>query len=121
MLEKFVDAIPRLNEDYETSLSDSINAIYAIEKLSRKSNKGRANWGLQNVKTNENFIQISKNSKNKTNLNIDDTRMKQMMQESRVLTTKSFSKWNCDVLTDLFKGPFMNGKRLEEVNRTTKF
>lgn len=48
-------------------------------------------------------------------------KMKQMIHDSRVLTTKSFSKWNCDILTDLFRGPFMNGKRLEEVNKTTKF
>jgi len=121
MTEKFIDKIPRFNDDYATSLQDSVCAIYTIEKLSRKSNKGRANWGLQNVKTIENFVQNSKNSKNKSNLNIDDNKVKQMIQDSRVLTTKTFSKWNCDILTDLFKGPFMNGKRLEEANRTTKF
>lgn len=121
LTEKFVDQIPRLNDDYKTSLLNSMSAIYTIEKLSRKSNKGRANWGLQNVQTTENFLQNSKASRNNTNLNIDDFKMKQMIQESRVLGTKSFAKWNCDVLADLFKGPFMNGKRLEEVNRTTKF
>ncbi|CCH45189.1 Target of rapamycin complex 2 subunit [Wickerhamomyces ciferrii] len=128
--ETFIGNIPNFKPDSSiennvsqqlTNLDDSYSAIHTIEKLSRKLNKGRANWGLQGIKTTENFIQFSKNSKDQLNLKIDDLKLKQLIQDSRVLTTKSFTRWNCDILTDLFKGPFMNGKRLEEVNKTTKF
>ncbi|KAH3675544.1 hypothetical protein WICMUC_002633 [Wickerhamomyces mucosus] len=108
--------------------NDSIKAINFIEKLTRKSNKGRLTLGLQDYIKSENnsndfnkLIKDNELKKSKINYLIDEVELKQMIIDTKVLSTKNFTKWNCEVLTDLFKGPFMNGKRLDEVNKTTKF
>lgn len=126
LIDGFVD------KHYETKgyLKDS-SIIFQLEKLTRKSNKGRINLGLQSLKLsstksnfdkyNNNILENSKLFKNSTNFFIDDVRLKQMIIDTKVLTSKNFSKWNCDLISDLFKGPFMNGKRLDEINKTTRF
>lgn len=121
-----IDEINRNNENNENNELNETNErdenlIFMIEKLSRKLNKGRYNFGLNKLKLNKNFKEISKKNRNKINYSVDDNKLKQMINDSLVLTTKSFTKWNCEILADLFLGPFLNGKRLEDVNKTTKF
>jgi hypothetical protein len=124
------NAMDKISESHEYLRGDS-RIIFTLEKLSRKSNKGRLNIGLQNLKIcgtpssgskyNNNILENSKNFKNNVNYLVDDLKLKQMILETKVITSKNFSKWNCDLISDLFKGPLMNGRRLEEINRTTKF
>lgn len=102
------------------SMTDT-HSEFAIEKLTRKSNKGRTMFGLDQLKINDNFLDYSKKTTTKAVYNVDEPTLKQMLNDTKVLSTKSFSKWDCEIISQLFAGPFSSGRRLEEVNRTTKF
>jgi rapamycin-insensitive companion of mTOR len=52
---------------------------------------------------------------------IDDTSFKNLLVASQVLSTKDFSKWNFDILLELFEGPLLNPERLNEAMRISKF
>ena len=38
-----------------------------------------------------------------------------------MLNTKSYTKWNWDILNEIIQGPLLNPKRLEEAIKVTKF
>jgi hypothetical protein len=119
--ELFIAASDEVIRNYDKTTLDITRAEHTIEKLTRKSNKGRRNYGVNSFKIQENFISNSKVSRTKVSYNIDELKLKQMINETRVASTKNFLKWDCELLTELFDGPLMNGKRLDEINRTTKF
>lgn len=110
-----------LIRDLDETGIDALRSEYMLERLTRKSNKGRVNLGLQYINIPGNFLENSKRSKGSISYDIDDARLRQMIMETRVSTTKNFLKWDCDLLTELFKGPLLKGKRLDEINKTTKF
>ncbi|CEP20634.1 unnamed protein product [Cyberlindnera jadinii] len=116
-----IDDSAEIMVNFNSTDSNNGRPEYILERLTRKSYKGRTNLGLQNVKISENFTKISKSSKNNFSYYADETRLRQMISDSKVLSSKKFVEWDCDILTELFQGPFMNGKRLDDINRTTKF
>ncbi|KAH3679266.1 hypothetical protein WICPIJ_008643 [Wickerhamomyces pijperi] len=105
--------------------------IYLLEGLSRKSNKSSyTSPGLLHGETTgrpESYI-ANKKTQIKDTINplkiygyIDDIKLKLILSDTNVLSSKNFSKWDCGLIEALFQGPLMNGKRIEEVNRTSKF
>jgi rapamycin-insensitive companion of mTOR len=53
--------------------------------------------------------------------NIDDAAFRQMLLESGVLSSSSYSKWKWDVILRIIEGPLTNGKRLEEAVKASRF
>lgn len=121
LFEGFFSSISDLKNEVNFNLSESTKSVFFIEKLTRKSNKGRTRLGLQVPKKDEKDPNVLREYKNKINYNADDAKLKQMINDTKVLSTKTFSKWNVDLIIDIFNGPFQNGKRLDEVHKTTKF
>lgn len=52
---------------------------------------------------------------------VDEVGFKQMVYDSKVLQTKAFKNWNWQVIGELCKGPLLNGRRLDELAKSTKF
>ena len=54
-------------------------------------------------------------------LQIDDTTFRNMLLETQVLVSpKDHTRWNVDILLDLFEGPLMSPTRLEEATKGSK-
>jgi rapamycin-insensitive companion of mTOR len=50
----------------------------------------------------------------KLGMQVDDAHFRQMVLDTQVLATNNYTKWQWDKLYELFQGPLMNQKRLDE-------
>ena len=50
----------------------------------------------------------------KLGMQVDDAHFRQMVLDTQVLMTNNYTKWHWDKLYELFQGPLMNQKRLDE-------
>lgn len=103
-----------------TSTDDSgmtSNAIFQIDKISRTIYKAH------NTKPADETTKdpVPREVKVKMGAQMDDASFRQLMMDTQVLATKTFTRWNWDALTELIQGPLANPRRLEESIKTTKF
>jgi hypothetical protein len=50
----------------------------------------------------------------KLGMQIDDAHFRQMLLDTQVLMTNNYTKWQWERIYELFQGPLMNQKRLDE-------
>lgn len=105
-----------IKKESANALSSSA-AIFQIDKVSRNIYKARYPKDSGNMRDSSMSMQV----KVKMGIQIDDASFRQLMADTHVLTTKTFTRWNWDVLTELIQGPLLSPKRLEESIKTTKF
>lgn len=91
--------------------------VFQIDKISRNVQKTRNLRDISDINLDSSYLQIKK----QIGVQIDDNGFKQLLQDTQVLATKSYSKWNWDALTELIQGPLLNPKRLDDAIRNTKF
>ena len=118
LLASFI-SLPGLLEvslDGEDSLITSA-AVFQIDKISRTISKARSAKEISDSKDSSVPMQV----KVKMGVQIDDASFRQLLMDTQVLTTKTFTRWNWDALTELIQGPLINPRRLEEAIKTTKF
>lgn len=100
-------------------------AVFQIDKISRNLQKGRSTYATyalsSNINSSPSYHSISKHVRTKLGVQIDDASFKQLILDTHVLSTKTYTKWNWDALSELIQGPLLNPKRLEEAMKTTKF
>lgn len=99
-------------------------AVFQIDKISRSLHKGRTI--LKAIHENESNaagspVNKSSNVRVKLGVQIDDQGFKQLIADTQILNTKTYTKWNWDALSELIQGPLLNPRRLEEAIKTTKF
>lgn len=51
----------------------------------------------------------------------DEATFRQLLIDSNVLSSSNYVKWNWDVVLKIIEGPLVNGKRLEEAVKASKF
>lgn len=95
---------------------------FEFSKMITMMNKNRNTIGMEKI----NFKDISRLyamdvRENTLVSSVDDLKFRKMVYDSRVLQTKDFSQWNWNILEELFEGPLMNKKQLEELTKSTKF
>lgn len=104
------------------SVSDAkaSGALIQIDRISRNlhktdinSERGGGDRGKEQARSNQ--------VKVKMGVQIDDNSFKQLIMDTNVLNTKTYTKWNWDALSELIQGPLLNPRRLEEAIKTTKF
>ncbi|CDK25507.1 unnamed protein product [Kuraishia capsulata CBS 1993] len=93
---------------------------FLVERNVRKEGKGRYSLGMPG-KPVDIINQFSKEARSKVRYMVDDSEFKQMIADTQVMTTKDYTKWNWNLLSDLITGPLMSPRRLEETIKTTKF
>ncbi|KAL6937839.1 hypothetical protein ACO0RG_004363 [Hanseniaspora osmophila] len=91
-------------------------------KMNYNLSKGRNTLDMNDVHTTSNIIDFA-NMMKQDNLEkeVSDVVYKKLVTETRVLMTKNYDLWNWNVILQLIKGPLLNRRRLEELNRNTKF
>ncbi|ERT01250.1 hypothetical protein HMPREF1624_02492 [Sporothrix schenckii ATCC 58251] len=55
------------------------------------------------------------------NLSFDEATFRQLQLDSGVVNSSNYLKWNWDIILKIIEGPLLNGKRLEEAVRASKF
>ncbi|KAL6940362.1 hypothetical protein ACO0QE_004261 [Hanseniaspora vineae] len=91
-------------------------------KMNYNLSKGRNTLDMNDVNTTSNIIEFA-NMMRQEDLEreVSDVVYKKLITETRVLLTKNYDLWNWNVILQLIKGPLTNRRRLEELNRNTKF
>lgn len=98
-------------------------ALFQIESLSRTRNKTH----ISRIVNSADIINSKRGQRQveqvkiKMGLQIDDSHFRNLLLDTQVLSTKNYTKWHWDTLTELVQGPLLNPKRLEESIRATKF
>ncbi|KIM25763.1 hypothetical protein M408DRAFT_203761 [Serendipita vermifera MAFF 305830] len=54
-------------------------------------------------------------------LSLDDKTFQLMLSDTQVVQSRDHNKWNYEILVDLFEGPFLASRRIEEGFRNSKF
>ncbi|RYP31459.1 hypothetical protein DL767_005750 [Monosporascus sp. MG133] len=99
--------------------------VYQISSVSRtlyrSSPSGYTAGHLPSSSAIERLGPVEEAPKPNTSMNTDDTTFRQLLIDSGVLGSSNPSKWNWDVVLRIIEGPLMNGKRLEEAVKASKF
>ncbi|KAI1375938.1 Rapamycin-insensitive companion of mTOR, N-term-domain-containing protein [Hypoxylon crocopeplum] len=99
--------------------------VYQISSVSRtlyrSSSSGYAAGYLPSSSMLENLGRAEETPKANSLVNTDDATFRQLLIDSGVLGHSNPSKWNWDVVLKIIEGPLMNGKRLEEAIKASKF
>lgn len=115
LLTQFISLPGLLDASVENSLTTSA-AVFQVDKISRTIYKAR------NAKdSDESKESMPMQVKVKMGVQIDDASFRQLLMDTEVLATKTFTRWNWNALTELIQGPLTNPRRLEEAIKTTKF
>ncbi|OTB07142.1 hypothetical protein M426DRAFT_53909 [Hypoxylon sp. CI-4A] len=99
--------------------------VYQISSVSRtlfrSSPSGYSAGYLPSSSTTENMNNVEDTPKANPIVNTDDATFRQLLIDSGVLGHSNPSKWNWDIVLRIIEGPLMNGKRLEEAIKASKF
>ncbi|KAI0180263.1 Rapamycin-insensitive companion of mTOR, N-term-domain-containing protein [Hypoxylon sp. FL1284] len=110
--------------DHESHFN-ATGIVYQISSVSRtlhRSSPAGYNAGyLPSSSMLENMGHQEETPKSNALLNTDDATFRQLLIDSGVLGHSNPSKWNWDVVLRIIEGPLMNGKRVEEAIKASKF
>ncbi|RKF73051.1 Target of rapamycin complex 2 subunit ste20 [Golovinomyces cichoracearum] len=102
---------------------DATETVYQISSVSRTLYRSTPTPGALNsiASINGNMDTRDDQPKASTNLILDETTFRQLLIESQVLSSTNPSKWKWDVILKIIEGPLLNGKRLDEAIKASKF
>jgi rapamycin-insensitive companion of mTOR len=110
--------------DQERALATS--TVYQIDSVTRTLYRSAPSTAVAPVKaaTNgsaENLGRFEDTPKGNSNLIFDEATFRQMLLDTQVLSSTNFLKWNWDIILKIIEGPLLNGKRLDEAIKASKF
>lgn len=99
--------------------------VYQISSVSRtlhrSSPSGYTAGYLPSSSAIEHLGSVEEAPKTNTSINTADATFRQLLIDSGVLSSPHPPKWNWDVILRIIEGPLMNGKRVEEAIKASKF
>jgi hypothetical protein len=69
----------------------------------------------------ENLLRFDDPAKPVTAHALDEPSFRQMMLDTNVLSSTNYNKWNWEMILRIIEGPLLNGKRLDEAIKASKF
>ncbi|KAH8683211.1 Rapamycin-insensitive companion of mTOR, N-term-domain-containing protein [Tricladium varicosporioides] len=104
---------------------DATGTVYQISSVSRTLYRSTptGNGALVNTNnhSNDNLTGLEGQSKINPNVTLDETTFRQLLVESGVLSSTNSIKWKWDIILKIIEGPLLNGKRLDEAIKASKF
>lgn len=77
--------------------------------------------GISKNDSTDSLNRFDESSKANTLQLFDEATFRQMMIDTQVLTHHNYLKWNWDAILKVIEGPLLNGKRLDEAIKVSKF
>jgi rapamycin-insensitive companion of mTOR len=105
---------------------DATGTVYQIDSVSRILYRSApsTNNALAKSTVNgstDNLARFDETPKNNPTLSFDEATFRQMLLDTQVLTSGNYLKWNWDIILKIIEGPLLNGKRLDEAIKASKF
>jgi hypothetical protein len=104
---------------------DATGTVYQISSVSRTlyrsapSNVTTLAASINN--SNDNLASLEDQPKINPNLTLDETTFRQLLVETQVLSSTNPTKWRWEIILKIIEGPLLNGKRLDEAIKASKF
>lgn len=111
------------SEDDEAIQSNMIYQIDRVNRtLHRTSATARPTSHLPNGRPDSTGpLKSNDYGKNKLSVDMDEIQFRSLLVESLVVSSANYLKWKWDLILDIIEGPLLNGKRVEEAIKSTKF
>jgi hypothetical protein len=104
---------------------DATGTVYQISSVSRtlyRSNPSATNALTSAVNnSNDNLTGLDDTPKMNPNVTLDETTFRQLLVETQVLSSTNPVKWKWEIILKIIEGPLLNGKRLDEAIKASKF
>ena len=104
---------------------DATGTVYQISSVSRtlyRSAPSIATTLATSINnSNDNLVSLEEQPKNNPNLTLDETTFRQLLVETQVLSSTNPTKWRWEIILKIIEGPLLNGKRLDEAIKASKF
>ncbi|KAI1144131.1 Rapamycin-insensitive companion of mTOR, N-term-domain-containing protein [Hypoxylon sp. FL0543] len=122
LLPELFAAASQFNNEAHFNATGIVYQISSVSRtLYRSSPSGYAAGYLPSSSMLENMSHVEETPKSNAIVNTDDATFRQLLIDSGVLGHSNPSKWNWDVVLKIIEGPLMNGKRVEEAIKASKF
>ncbi|KAH8594705.1 Rapamycin-insensitive companion of mTOR, N-term-domain-containing protein [Bisporella sp. PMI_857] len=104
---------------------DATGTVYQISSVSRtlyRSTPTASNTLVGSInESHDNLAVLDDQPKPHLNLILDETTFRALIVETQVLSSTNPTKWKWDIILKIIEGPLLNGKRLDEAIKASKF
>lgn len=101
---------------------DATGTVYQISSISRTLYRTTpSTTGITISHSSDNLTNLEDTPKANPNLSLDETTFRALLVESQVVTSSNPLKWKWDIILRVIEGPLLNGKRLDEAIKASKF
>jgi rapamycin-insensitive companion of mTOR len=104
---------------------DATGTVYQISSVSRTLYRSAptATNTLSSAtnNSNDNLAGGEDQPKSNPNVALDETTFRQLLVETQVLSSTNPTKWKWEIILKIIEGPLLNGKRLDEAIKASKF
>lgn len=99
------------------------STVYQISSVSRTLYRSAPSISttLSINNSHDNLSILVDQPKSTPNVSFDETTFRQLLVESQVLASTNPVKWKWDIILRIIEGPLLNGKRLDEAVKASKF
>ncbi|POS82592.1 HR1 repeat-containing protein [Erysiphe pulchra] len=121
LLPELFVAASNFNNDNERF--GATGTVYQISSVSRTLYRSAPSPGALSNSISNGFYLDTREDLPKVTPNpiLDETTFRQLLIESQVLSSTNPSKWKWEVILKIIEGPLLNGKRLDEAIKASKF
>lgn len=103
----------------------AIGTIYQVDSVNRTLYRSGPTtvYASKGNATNEGNASARQTDQSKAQaaMQMDEPTFRNLMVDTQVLNTVSFTKWRWDLIQNIIEGPLLNSKRLDEAMKATKF
>ena len=104
---------------------DATGTVYQISSVSRtlyRTAPAPGNILASSINNSQdNLSNLEDQPKSNPNVTLDETTFRQLLVESQVLSSTNPQKWKWEIILKIIEGPLLNGKRLDEAIKASKF
>lgn len=102
---------------------DATGTVYQISSISRTLYRTTPSTAgaLTLNNSSDTLTGLEDTPKANPNLSLDETTFRALLVESQVVTSSNPLKWKWDIILKVIEGPLLNGKRLDEAIKASKF
>jgi rapamycin-insensitive companion of mTOR len=104
---------------------DATGTVYQISSVSRTLYRSAPSTATTLVasanNSNDNLASLDEQPKNNPNLTLDEQTFRQLLVETQVLSSTNPTKWRWEIILRIIEGPLLNGRRLDEAIKASKF
>ena len=104
---------------------DATGTVYQISSVSRTLYRSAPSTfttlATSTNNSNDNLASLDDQPKNNPNLILDEQTFRQLLVETQVLSSTNPTKWRWEIILRIIEGPLLNGKRLDEAIKASKF